>query len=238
MASPPRATFGTEFLDWVRTSTEAVWRLAEEASIADYEAAGVGGAEWARGTRWIGGYSDTEIDAFERRDGVTFPADFRLFLRRLGCTEPKRRNVYFLDQTNMAERAVPGFYDWRDAGEIARAREDALLGLKFDVERNSLWRDEWGPRPGTAEAREQELRRVVAAAPKLAPLFGHRFLLLEPAAIGNPVLSIHQSDMIVYGADLRRYLLNELVDELSGPRDFEDFSYPAHREIPFWGGFL
>jgi len=237
MASTPPPTELGAFFDWVRATTEAAWRLATDHTLADYEERGTGGAHWRRGTKWIGGYSDAEITSFERRDGVTFPLDFRLFLKRLGCTEPLRGGAYFLDSTNMAEREGPGFYDWRDESQIAGAREDVIGGLAFDVEHNRLWPADWGARPDAPAERERVLRAQVAAAPKLAPLFGHRFLLLEPATAGNPVISVHQSDLIVYGENLRAYLLNEL-EELGSDRDFQDPAYESRSSISFWGQFL
>ncbi|MFZ5439189.1 MAG: hypothetical protein ACOZQL_04230 [Myxococcota bacterium] len=50
-------------------------------------------------------------------------------------------------------------------------------------------------------------RTLLAHAPKLVPVFGHRFLVTEPLRAGNPVLSVYQSDIIVYG--------NSLADDLA-----------------------
>jgi hypothetical protein len=72
------------------------------------------------------------------------------------------------------------------------------------------------------------VRAVIAAAPRLIPLFGHRFLPEEPLASGNPVFSISQSDIIHYGSDLADYLEREF-----GPAQ----PHPAMgevRRIRFW----
>jgi hypothetical protein len=52
-------------------------------------------------------------------------------------------------------------------------------------------------------------RAAVEAAPRLIPVFAHRYLPAEPEDAGNPVFSVHQTDIIHYGADLRSYLANE-----------------------------
>ncbi len=80
------------------------------------------------------------------------------------------------------------------------------------------------------------------AAPKLIPVFGHRYLLAEPCAAGNPVLSIYQSDMVIYAVDLYDYFLVEF-GELIGERNIghsrlTQVKYAAYQTIPFWGDFL
>ena len=50
------------------------------------------------------------------------------------------------------------------------------------------------------------------AAPKLVPIIGHRYLLAEPCKAGNPILSIYQSDIIIYGVTLHNYFLTEFED--------------------------
>lgn len=232
-AAPPG--FGAEFLDWVRAKTEAAWSVADERTLEDFDPHRGWGTGWRRGTRWIGGYADAEIDSFERREGLSFPDDFRLFLGRLGCTDRPRRCIRYAGRQPVVAD-VRGFYDWRDESQVAGAREDVVHGLVFDVEQNDLWHAEWGARPATAGDREAVLRRQVAIAPRLAPLFAHRSLVLQPPVAGNPVLSIHQSDVIAYGANLREYLLEELEELGSGHN--QDEACGEHKAIPFWGRFL
>ena len=81
------------------------------------------------------------------------------------------------------------------------------------------------------------------------PVFGHRYLLAEPCEAGNPMLSIYQSNMIVYDVDLRHYFLTEFAELLGiGKEDLRHvLSVPdeemkkrmeRYRTIPFWGEFL
>lgn len=46
---------------------------------------------------------------------------------------------------------------------------------------------------------------AVRGAPVLIPVHGHRYLPAEPCEGGNPVFSIYQWDIIVYGRDLESY---------------------------------
>jgi hypothetical protein len=72
---------------------------------------------------------------------------------------------------------------------------------------------------------------VFAAAPRLIPLDGHRYLPETPHERGNPVFSVYQSDVIYYGADLADWVRREdLGWDVGIPID------PARppKEIPFW----
>jgi hypothetical protein len=73
--------------------------------------------------------------------------------------------------------------------------------------------------------------------------------MAEPCVAGNPVISIWQSDMIIYGLDLRHYLLVEFrnligigKEDLQSLQPVSDQGAQARMEqyqaIPFWGEFL
>lgn len=79
----------------------------------------------------------------------------------------------------------------------------------FDVEHNGFWLDEWGPRPSSLGQALQVANELVAAAPRLIPVFAHRMMPDEPHLPGNPVLSVHQTDIVHYGFDLADYLRHE-----------------------------
>ena len=135
------------------------------------------------------------------------------------------------------EARRPGFYNWTsDEQAIREAIEAVFEGLISDVEENQLWLKSWGAKPHDAEKRKECLRGILASAPRLIPIYGHRFLLADPGRSGNPVLSVHQSDIIIYGADLRDYLLAEL-GELIGVSHEPQTEVEVHN-IPFWGELM
>jgi hypothetical protein len=149
----------------------------------------------------------------------------------------------------MALCEEPSFHDWIHGGDsIHDALEQVINGLVFDVEHDVLWPESWGTKPNTTEEREQRVGELVAAAPKLIPVYEHRFLMGEPCQAGNPVLSIHQSDIIVYGSDLRDYFLIEFADEILALTPDERDAVTAaksrisdisrYESLPFWGGLL
>ena len=115
-------------------------------------------------------------------------------------------------------------------------------GLQFNVEHNRLWLAGWGAKPSTLSAQKERVRALVAAAPRMIPIIGHRYLLAEPCQSGNPVFSIYQSDIIDYGPDLRTYFLREFaqllgIDEDRGRNECEAHtqrSEDAYEASPFW----
>jgi hypothetical protein len=211
---PPQ--FGIEFLEWLRAETERAWDTFAERTLADFQRDGVGGTSWRRATRWTGGLSDAEIDEAERRYGLCFPADYRLFLRVLHATTPSASAARYGDDGALHALSRPQFFDWRRDDEAIRAALAwPLEGLLFDVEHAALWVKSWGPRPETAEARAA----CVAA--------------VEP----HVVLSVYQTDIIVYGNDLRAFLLEELRDLIGCGHDPKRTDRNAS-SVPFWGGFV
>jgi hypothetical protein len=236
----PPIGFGPEFLAWLRDATERAWAVAIERTLDEQQALGVGGASWRRGTRWTADLDDAAISQIERREGLRFTDQHRLFLRALHATRPRMRRFTFSDPHDgerLVESEAPGFYHWiDDAAAIARARADVVSGLLFDVEENGLWPAGWGARPRTAEARAVRVAALVGNAPPLAPIYGHRFVV--DAGWGRAVvLSIVQSDVVVYGSDLRSYLLNELHDLLGTAAGGDEPPVDA-TAIPFWGELL
>jgi len=138
------------------------------------------------------GLSDAEVHAAEERFDFRFPPDLRMFLQT-------------------ALPYGPQFPDWR-SGDMRKLREWLDLpgdGILFDVEHNGFWLEEWGPRPRLMHNALRLVADLVRNAPRLIPIYGHRMIPDDPYAAGNPVFSVHQTDIIHYGFDLLDYFLNE-----------------------------
>lgn len=89
--------------------------------------------------------------------------------------------------------------------------------------------DKWGEKsPSLPEAIERA-RREYEKAPQLIPIYSHRFIPAKPYEAGNPVFSVHQTDIIYYGADLTTYFMVEfnLMQQ-------QDLGFEQIKEIPFW----
>ena len=156
---------------------------------------------------WIRGYTAAELERAQARFRLTFPTDLIELLR---------------------DRRPVGGPDWNNEEKVRPLLAWPFEGLLFDVEENGLWWPEWGDRPATAEERAEVLRQVLKRAPRLIPIFGHRYLPATPSHAGNPVFSVYQSDVIHYGADLDDYIDREENgwDSRPWPNDL--------REIDFW----
>lgn len=244
-SSIPRE-FEDGFLDWFRERTEATWATYLAPTMERFEERRIYGCDWQPGTRWLGGLAEERVAAVEHDWALQFPPDFRLFLKHLHAVD--RPMKCRIAERTVADtpslREAPSFYNWLTEGDILRDRHDVLAGgLAFHVEEGGLWRPTWGSRPATAKARAHRVRALVDAAPRLIPVFNHRYLLAEPCRPGNPVFSIVQSDIIVYGVDLRTYFLKEFADLLGVDtgtvrKEVDEAiqaSFPTHAAVPFWG---
>jgi hypothetical protein len=160
------------------------------------------------------GLTSQEIKDVEQRFGFTFPEDLRSLLM-------------FALPTNL------GFPNWRNQNdpELERSLSGPLEGMWFDVQNGVFWPDEWGSKPKEPAAAYEQLRSRVASAPTLIPICGHRYMPDRPYASGNPVFSVHQTDIIYYGSDLENYLHNEFHYYFGKPV----YSISGEiREIEFW----
>jgi hypothetical protein len=154
------------------------------------------------------GLGDAEFDAIEQEFGFTFAADHRAFL---AAGVPSGR----------------GWPDWRGADrEVLRERLAwPVEGVLFDVAENDFWYEGWGPRPGPGEQAVVAARASLLTAPRLVPVYAHRFL---PAGVaGHPVLSVYQTDVVHYGNDLGDWLHREFG--LGAPA-----GEARRATVPFW----
>lgn len=156
---------------------------------------------------WTTGYTAAELDRAQTRFNLAFPPDLIDLL---------------------LDRQPVGGPNWNDEQDVRSRLAWPFEGLLFDVEEGALWWTEWGVRPDDPGERAEVLRAIVARAPRLIPIFSHRYLPATPCLRGNPVFSVHQSDVIPYGADLEDYIDREQDGWGSKP-------WPETlREIDFW----
>ncbi len=161
------------------------------------------------------GLTDAEIRSIENRFGFRFPPDLDAFLQR-GLPVGDR------------------FPNWRHGSEdeLWSILNLPVEGIVFDVQHNGFWLPEWGVRPNSLEDAEAVVRKLVAAAPTLIPVWAHRMIPDRPHLAGNPVFSVHQTDIIYYGCDLRDYFLHEFICK----SDLGIWPMPPEmlRKIEFW----
>lgn len=230
---PPPEQFGPEFLAWFKRATERAWATYTPRDNSDPQAPG--GSDFQRGTKWLPGLSDAELDALQSKWSVKFNPDHRMFLRHLGGTTPRRVGHFFRGATKVRGE-TPGFYDWRADDETIR---DVLaLPIEGAVD-DDVWPEAWPERPESSDERAKMVRAEMARWPAMVPVFGHRFTLPDPVNGHYPVFSVHQTDIIFYAANLRHYLLLELAELLGLDRraierkGFANFS-ASMSDVMYW----
>jgi len=167
----------------------------------------------ANGVLLSEGLTPRELSAAEEHVGTHFPPDLATLLRTKLPTGDK-------------------FPNWRqpDNPLMTDLLAHPADGIVFDVLHASAWHPDWPERPVLEADAEAVARLALASAPKLIPVYSHRFLPTEPLAVGNPVLSVMQTDIICYGSDLAHYAGNEFEHGWRDPG--------ATTPLPFWDYFL
>jgi hypothetical protein len=123
-----------------------------------------------------------------------------------------------------------GLYTEKGANQIENSLDLALHGMLFDLKNNAFWVRGWGEKPNTYEEQEIIVRNKYLSFPKLIPICSHRFIPSDPIESGNPVFSVHQTDIVYYGYDLPTYFSKEFHFEL--PDNFQIPEKP--KNISFW----
>ncbi|MCC2630436.1 MAG: hypothetical protein K0S38_245 [Candidatus Paceibacter sp.] len=167
------------------------------------------------GIKFEVGLLELEIKEIEKNFSIQFPHDLKEFL--------------------MAGLPVSeGFPNWRteQPEKIKQWISQPLEGLLFDIEINNVWLKQWGEKPTTIESTKKRIMELYNQAPKLIPIYKHRYIPSVPATDGNPVFSVWQSDIIIYGLDFSHYLSVEF--KIDNPTNLPKES----RRINFWNDFL
>ena len=172
----------------------------------------------AAGVAFDKGLTEREIQLVEQSFRFSFPPDLKallMFALPCGKSWPNWRNL--------EDPQIEVMMSW------------PTEGICFDIENNGFWPETWGTKPESLDQAFEVANQKVSAAPKLIPIYGHRYLPDRPSIEGNPVFSVYQTDIICYGSNLWRYFQNE-------------FQYPSEgkslqldeplRRIEFWSDLV
>jgi hypothetical protein len=170
------------------------------------------------------GLTDAEFARIERDYDFEFADDHRAFLAAgLPLNRPPEEGQTWRNP----------WPDWRDGdpGDLRDQLGWPVEGTLFDVE-HGFWHPSWGQRPAGISQALSTARQYLARAPKMIPVYGHRYLPAGRGTCGHPVLSIYQTDIIVYGTDLADYINCEFS------RWFISADWTPPPMVPFWSDFL
>lgn len=164
------------------------------------------------------GLTDAEFDSVHERFGFHFNPDHRSLLATalpLGDRWPNWRSADDLELGAWLDRVTEGFI-W-----------DALH------QQPPFWPASWGRMPASPEDVTTIVRQQIGAWPRLVPIFAHRFTPAAPSPSGSPVISVWQTGIVYYGANLLEYLANEFP--LGQGRKTLS---PISVRVPFWSRFI
>lgn len=225
----------TEFLYWIKERTETFWSKNPETSDEEFPC-----EKWAYGAKWIG-LSDSEIDSIENKYNIKFSYEHREFLRVLHTIDRKEIIEYepFDEDDKVKIEHVPFFYNWLTDDKEIQYRLDWSYRTIFEdvIGPNKVWLKSWGSiRPKSDSDKEKIFSEWFQKTPKILPITSHRFVVDVPSLKENPVLSIYGSDIIVYGWNMRHYLLNELrvhlnLFELVYDEEDDEWYYEQIKEL-------
>ncbi|MBA2621357.1 MAG: SMI1/KNR4 family protein [Acidobacteria bacterium] len=166
------------------------------------------------GVKFDVGLSDFEIEKVEAKYEFNFPPDLKEFLQ---FALPVGKG--WVDWRNGNEREIKSRFDW------------SYEGICFDIEHSKFWLEKWGEQPSKLEDAFEVAKTEIAKAPKLIPILSHRFIPDRPNKSGNPIFSVYQTDIIIYGINLHIYLQNEFSDYFDEKQTAENIE---ERKIEFW----
>ncbi|WP_017811920.1 hypothetical protein [Paenibacillus shenyangensis] len=165
------------------------------------------------------GLSDKEVSQIESIYNIQFPPDLQELLQ------------YMLP----IGRSFPIWRDFSKStiADIRRQLDAPLEGILFDIEHNQFWHHSWGTRPNNLKEAQKIACQEYLKVPPLIPVYGHRYIPSTPAEVGNPVLSVHQTDIIYYGSNLEEYFKIEYRLKAQSELDDAKIKY-----ITFWSQLI
>lgn len=162
------------------------------------------------------GLSEQEIIKIEQEYNINFPKELQEF--------------YYT-----ALPVSKGFYNWRDfkPANVQYIKDSINRPFKdiYELANEVYWCDEWGDEPNESE-RADAIRERLRKAPALIPIYLHRYIPtinLEP----TPIFSIHDTDIIYYGENLKSYFEIEF-----GNKKQSDINFAIIKDVPFWSDLL
>lgn len=172
-----------------------------------------------RGVEFTTGLKREEINEIEAFYNFKFPPDLKDFLM-------------------FALPISDGFVNWKNKSKkniksINNRLNWTLEGIIFDIEHNEFWMREWGNKPSSLEDAVRIATFHYSNAPKLIPIFSHRYIPSIPFEEGNPILSVHRTDIIYFGEDLFSYLLVEFDF-----KEHKDIDFDKMKTIRFWSDII
>ncbi|CAM1364755.1 hypothetical protein [Tenacibaculum xiamenense] len=217
----------SEFLFWVKERTESFWTGNQKD-----EASHIVCDDWLKGAKWVG-MTDEEIERTEETYNIRFTDSHKLFLKILHTIDKKQIVSEYDSKGNEKQIEKSLFFNWNtDQEKIEKYLKWPSNILLKGVLNDTIWLDSWGEKPISDTEKEVAFFKWFEELPKLVPLNSHRFAISQPISSENPILSIQGLNTIVYGRNMRHYLLSELEEHLGLLKYVYDEDEEAWHEEP------
>lgn len=162
------------------------------------------------------GLSEEEIDKIEKLYDIVFPKSMKKFLKEV---------VPICD----------GFYNWRDMSEenVEYIKSKIATPIKnfYNEAKDAILGEDWKDELEKC-TKIEEVRRRLEEAPKLIPVFAHRYIPMD-SGDNPPVISVYGVDIIYYGENLKDYISIEFGEKSQSEIDFENI-----QRIRFWSDVM
>ena len=170
---------------------------------------------------FLSGMTLGQIDTVERAYGFKFPKSLADFYS-CGLPLPKDRLSDFPDLKHL---------DPQNVSDVESRISKPLENLRSAV-RRGFWIAAWGNRPESDDDAIAVFDTYASTAPKLIPVYSHRYVPVLEGVDDPPVISAVGQDIIYYGCNLADYLEREFLDK-RGPIDPDKIV-----RIPFWSDVI
>lgn len=242
-----------EFLYWLKERSEKFWcempaPNKEEPTVDD----------WIYRAKWLP-LTEDQIDSLEKKYAIKFTIEHREFLKILHAVDKIRPSDVYDKDGELIVSFAPYFHHWlRDKEQVERYLDWPYDTIFSDIKHGD-WVKSWGERPQSEQTLEKVFANWYHKAPRLLPILAHRFVISEFDNAQNPILSVWGLDTIVYGWNMRHYLLKEIEEYLDLPYeqvyDSEDDAWytectllkninkdekekAKEKKIPYWNEIL
>jgi transcriptional regulator with XRE-family HTH domain/ribosomal protein S18 acetylase RimI-like enzyme len=167
------------------------------------------------------GMASGQISTVERAYGFNFPTSLADFYS-CGVPMPKSSISDFPDWWN---------FDPQNVSDIKKRISDPMENLVEEV-KEGFWINAWGERPENDEDAFAIFKSHAEKAPKLIPIYSHRYIPVIEGVDDPPVISAVGQDIIYYGCNLSNYMKNEFVGFT------EPIDHGKIIRIPFWSDII
>jgi hypothetical protein len=173
----------------------------------------------AKGIKFTDGLTPSEIRNIEEIYEIKFPDSLYRFYSR---------GIPFSDD----EHGFPRWNDFSDEN-IAKIKERIEAPLRWLLKsvQTDFWLPDWGKRGRTIAGVTARFAEVSQNAPRLIPIYSHRYMPMLDGVGDPPVISTVGSDIIYYENSLQKYLQNQFLNS--------EFVIPQKcLYIPFWSDII